>query len=181
MAAIPMQVTDPIAASIYAHYEDVYGSEKQRPYLGASSIGKPCSRALWYGLRWAKAAKFSGRMYRLFQTGHLQEPRVLKDLHAIGCKVEGIDPSTGRQWSFSEESLGHHFAGNCDGVISGVPGGGTKRHILEIKTSSAKAFAILQRDGVKKAKPEHFAQMQIYMHWAGLDRALYFEIGRAHV
>lgn len=178
MVAIPAQISDPVAEAIFAHYQKTYSSEKQRPYLGASSIGKPCSRALWYGLRWAKAAQFSGRMYRLFQTGHLQEPRVLKDLKVIGCKVEGIDPSTGRQWAFSEASLGHHFAGNCDGVVSGVPGGGSKRHILEIKTASAKAFAQLVKDGVQKAKPEHFAQMQIYMHWAGLERALYLAVNK---
>lgn len=178
MAALPQSVTDPVADAIYSHYKAVYGSEKQRPYLGASSIGKPCSRALWYGLRWAKPAQFSGRLYRLFQSGHLQEPRVLKDLHAIGCKVEGVDPKTGRQWSFSEQSLGHHFAGNADGMVTGVPGAVKTKHVLEIKTSSEKQFRIMQKDGVQKAKPEHFAQVQIYMHWSGLTRALYIVVNK---
>jgi hypothetical protein len=178
MAIIPQTVVNPIAEAIYSHYKAVYGSEKSRPYLGASSIGKPCNRAHWYSFHWAKPAQFSGRLYRLFQSGHLQEPRVLKDLRAIGCKVEGIDPATGKQWSFSEESCGHHFAGNLDGVITGVPGAPKTRHVLEIKTSSDKMFKVMLKDGVQKSKPEHYAQMQIYMHWSKCDRALYFVVNK---
>lgn len=178
MATIPQQVTDPIAHAIYEHYKGTYGKDKQRPYLGASSIGKSCSRALWYGFRWAKAPEFSGRMFRLFQSGHLQEPRVVKDLRGIGCQVYEVDPQTGRQWSYSEESLGHHFAGNMDGQVKGVPGAPRTTHVLEIKTSSEKSFRTMQKQGVKEAKPEHFAQMQIYMHWSKLDRALYIMVNK---
>ena len=65
-------------------------------------IGNPCSRALWYGFRWAAQPEFSGRLYRLFQTGHLQEPRVYADLRAAGVTVYDTNPATGQQWSFSE-------------------------------------------------------------------------------
>ena len=178
MAQLPMSVTDPVADDIYSHYEAVYGDEPARGYLGASSIGKPCLRALWYGFHWAKPAKFSGRLYRLFQTGHLQEPRVISDLRGIGCTVREIDPSTGKQWSFSEPTTGHHLAGNADGRLTGVPGATKTEHVLEVKTSSDKYFKIMQRDGVEKAKPEHFAQMQLYMHWSKCTRALYFVVNK---
>lgn len=180
MATIPTEVSDPVAAAIYAHYKSVSGAEKPRGYLGASSIGKSCSRALWYGFRLSKQASFDGRMYRLFQSGHLQEPRVVADLRAIGCTVYDLDPSTGKQWAFSEPATGHHLKGNADGVVLGVPQAPKSAHILEIKTSGTKAFAELQKHGVEKAKPEHFAQMMIYMHWTiarygedGCRRALY--------
>lgn len=180
MATIPDEVSDPVATAIYAHYKSVYGAENPRGYLGASSIGKSCSRALWYGFRWSKQPSFDGRMYRLFQSGHLQEPRVIADLLAIGCTVYNIDPETGKQWSFSEPSTGHHFRGNADGVVLGVPQAPKAAHILEIKTSGTKAFAELQKHGVEKAKPEHFFQMIIYCHWTiarygddGCRRALY--------
>lgn len=180
MATIPTEVSDPVAAAIYAHYKSVSGAEKPRGYLGASSIGKSCSRALWYGFRLSKQASFDGRMYRLFQSGHLQEPRVVADLRAIGCTVYELDPSTGKQWAFSEPATGHHLKGNADGVVLGVPQAPKSAHILEIKTSGTKAFAELQKHGVEKAKPEHFAQMMIYMHWTiarygedGCRRALY--------
>ena len=180
MATIPTEVSDPVAAAIYGHYKLVYGAEKPRGYLGASSIGKPCSRALWYGFRLSKQPSFDGRMYRLFQSGHLQEPRVVADLRAIGCTVYDLDPATGKQWSFTEPATGHHLKGNADGVVLGVPQAPKAAHILEIKTSGTKAFSELKKHGVEQAKPEHFAQMQIYMHWTiarygedGCRRALY--------
>lgn len=180
MAKLPDAVVDPVASAIFAHYKAKHGAESARGYLGASSIGKPCSRALWYGFRWAKPAEFSGRLYRLFQTGHLQEPRVVADLRAIGCEVYEVNPADGKQFSFSEPATGHHFRGNCDGILTGLPGAEKTVHMLEIKTSSDKLFKVLQKEGVEKAKPEHFAQMQIYMKWSldqfgadGCKRALY--------
>ena len=178
MALLPKSVTDPVAEAIYNHYEAVYGSEPARPYLGASTLGKPCSRQQWYSLHWAKPASFPGRLYRVFQTGHLQEPRVYSDLDGIGCKVETIDPATGKQWSYTEPATGGHLKGNCDGKVTGVPGAPKVKHVLEIKTASDKMFKIMQKDGVLKAKPEHFAQMQQYMGWSKCTRALYFVVNK---
>ena len=166
MPKIESSIVDPVAAAIYAHYERKHGSELQRGYLGASAIGKTCKRSLWYSFRWAKRVSFDGRMYRLFQTGHLQEPRVVSDLRGIGCTVFDINPQTGNQYSFTEPATGHHFAGNCDGVLWGLPQAPKAMHMLEVKTASDKAFKTLQTQGVEKSKPEHFFQMQIYMHWS---------------
>ena len=74
------QFSDPIAEAIYEQYEKREATEKARTYLGASIIGKECSRALWYDFRWASREKFDGRMLRLFQTGHLAEGRFVNDL-----------------------------------------------------------------------------------------------------
>ena len=180
MAQLPESVVDPVATAIFAYYQAKHGAEPARGYLGASSIGKSCSRALWYGFRWAKPAQFTGRLYRLFQSGHLQEPRVVADLRAIGCQVYEVNPADGKQFSFSEPATGHHFRGNCDGILTGLPGAEKTVHMLEVKTSSDKLFKVLQTQGVEKAKPEHFKQMQIYMKWSqdqfganGCKRALY--------
>jgi CRISPR/Cas system-associated exonuclease Cas4 (RecB family) len=185
MALLPLAVTDPVADAIFASYKEKYSIEPQRGYVGASSIGQPCTRALWYQFRWAKAPDFSGRLYRLFQSGHLQEPRVNADLRAIGMTVYDVNPATGKQWSFVERSSGGHFRGNCDGIVTGVPQAPVSPHILEVKTSSAKLFAVMQKEGVKKAKPTHYFQMQIYMHWSidlfgkeGCHRALYITVNK---
>jgi len=163
--------TDPIVAAIYEQYEKRGESEKARTYLGASVIGKECKRALWYSFRWATKEKFDGRMLRLFQTGHLEEPRMVADLRAIGAKVYDVNPADGKQFGF----VGHggHARGHMDGCAQGIPSGGQKWHVLEFKTHSAKSFAELKKNGVKKAKPEHYAQMQWYMGKSGMDRALY--------
>jgi len=185
VAALPASVVDPVADAIFAHYKAKYSVEPQRPYLGASVIGKSCSRSLWYGFRWAKAPTFSGRLYRLFQSGHLQEPRVVADLTAIGCSVWAVDPSTGQQWSFVEPSCGGHVKGNCDGILQGLPQAPKAPHVLEVKTSSEKMFNEMKAKGVEASKPEHFAQMQIYMRWTqdmfgadGCHRALYVVVNK---
>ena len=78
MTAIPSPINSTVAA-IYRGYEERSG-EELRPHLGASQIGHPCSRALWYGFRWALAKDFDGRMLRLFETGQLVENRLIRDL-----------------------------------------------------------------------------------------------------
>jgi CRISPR/Cas system-associated exonuclease Cas4 (RecB family) len=185
MAALPQSVVDPVADAIFASYKAKYGAESQRPYLGASAIGKPCLRQHWYSFRWSKPAEFSGRLYRVFQTGHLQEPRIYADLAAIGCTVYDMDPSTGKQWSFVEPSSGNHFKGNADGIVTGLPQAPKSPHVLEIKTASDKMFKEMQKSGVKKAKPEHYAQMQMYMKWSidlygenGCSRAIYIVVNK---
>jgi hypothetical protein len=121
----------------------------------------------------------------VFQSGHLQEPRVYADLAGIGCTVYQINPATGKQWSFSEPDAGHHFQGNADGIITGIPQAPKSPHILEIKTASDKMYKEMQKLGVKKAKPEHYAQMQVYMKWSidefgedGCRRALYLVVNK---
>ena len=57
-----------------------------------------------------------------------------------------------------------------------MPEAPKKRHIAEFKTHSAKSFADLEKNGVEKSKPEHFVQMQAYMHGTKIDRALYVAV-----
>jgi hypothetical protein len=183
MVAIPPKAS-PTLDAIYASYERT--NERPRGYLGASIIGNECARALWYGFRWCSSKQFDGRMMRLFQTGHLQEPRMVEDLRNVGVKVWATNPATGKQWSFSEESLGHHYAGNCDGIAQGVHEAPVAAHVLEFKTHSAKSFSDLIAKGVRASKPTHFAQMQQYMDWsikefgsdAGCYRALYMAVNK---
>jgi len=168
--------TDPIAAAIFEQYKKRGDAELARTYMGGSAIGKECWRALWYGFHLASPTQFNGRMYRLFQTGHLAEPRFCDDLRSIGCTVWECDPATGKQFSYSD--VYGHMRGNLDAVAKGIPTGGGKPHLVEMKTHSDKSFAKLKKDGVKKAKPEHWIQMNTYMGWAGLERALYLAVNK---
>ena len=49
-------------------------------------------------------------------------------------------------------------------------------HVLEFKTHGLKSFRELVAKGVTEAKPQHQAQMQIYMHLTGLTRAMYVAV-----
>lgn len=134
-------------------------------------IGRPCSRELWLMFRWVKRASFSGRMLRLFETGHLEEPRLIQNLRQAGVEVLDVDPATNEQWAVSY--FGGHFRGHADGAAIGIHAAPKTWHLLEFKTHNAKSFAKLQSEGVQKCKPEHFDQMQVYMHGLQLTRAYY--------
>ena len=96
MAALPPPPT-PTLSAIYAAYEAARG-DGFREHLGASLIGKSCERALWYDFRWVTRAQFPGRILRLFETGQLEEARLVRNLRATGATVLDVDPETGRQW-----------------------------------------------------------------------------------
>lgn len=142
-----------------------------RPHLGASMLGHPCDRWLWLSFRWAVIEKFPGRILRLFRRGQNEEAQIVRDLRAIGVDVQ----KTGTQQSRVE--FGSHIAGSIDGIAeSGVPYGDGKRHVLEFKTHSKKSFDDLEENGVKKSKPMHYAQMQVYMLGTKLEQALYVAV-----
>ena len=167
--------------TVTAIYNSYHGKEKdwRRPHLGASQIGTKCVRALWYQFRWAKPPEFPGRILRLFQSGHLQEPRIVNDLRNIGVEVYDTNPyDETEQIHFTDhhkETCGH-FSGSCDGVAIGFPEAPKSWHILEIRTSNTSGFDRTRNKGVLESKPEHYAQMQCYMNWSGIDRAYYFVV-----
>jgi hypothetical protein len=142
--------------------------DRPRPHLGASMLGHACDRWIWLSFRWAAREKFSGRMLRLFRRGHAEEATIMKDLAMIG-----IDFSK-RQ---ANVSFGSHVSGSADAIIEGgVPEAPQTRHIAEFKTHNKKSFDALEKEGVLKAKPEHWGQMQIYMAGTFIERALYVAV-----
>lgn len=172
MAQLPRHEQE-IADKIYAAIE----KENDRPpYLtriGASAIGEECLLSLWYGWRGFSNKKHSGRMLRLFNTGHLQETRVIEDLRKAGYSVWDLDDN-GKQFTYTDST--GHFVVKLDGVIKGVPGAEKSAHVLEIKSHNKKSFDDLFKKGVKEAKPMHYYQMQAGMLYSNIDRALYVSI-----
>ena len=163
MSALP-QAEHTTAGAILQWWEHTQDSG-HRPHLGASLIGHPCDRHLWLTFRWAKAHRWDGRMLRLFDDGKRAEARFVTELRAIGCDVWECDEAG--------DQFRGHFGGSVDAVASGVPEAPKTPHLAEFKTSNDKLFKVLERDGVRKAKPQHYAQMQAYMGLLDLTRALY--------
>lgn len=148
-----------------------------RTHLGASLLGGPCPRKLWYGFRWAFKEQFGGRMLRLFERGQDEELRFYKYLELIGCNVWPIDPATGNQWRIN--FAGGHGGGSTDGIAQGIPDlSPDQKFVIECKTHGEKSFLNLQKEGLCQAKPEHFAQIQIYMVGLGIDRGLYMAVNK---
>ena len=157
-----------ITEKIYQNYVDKAG-DWRRPHLGASVIGKPCKRAIWYNYHWCMEPKTQkdGRMLRLFQTGHREEARIIQELRGNGIQVFSHTPD-GNQIHLQDPQC-PHFSGSVDGVGYGFEddeGNPINEPVLiEIKTMATAGFKRLQAKGVKAEKPEHYAQMQMYMHW----------------
>lgn len=146
-------------------------NEEWRSHLGASVIGNDCARQVWYGFRWAISEKHEGQLLRLFNRGHLEEPRFVALLQMIGCKVWQFD-SNGSQFCIRNGYRGH-FGGSLDAVAEGVPDFPSSPVLAEFKTHSEKSFSTLVEKGVVLAKWEHFVQQQIYMGYFGLPASLY--------
>lgn len=164
----------PTIEAIYRKREERQGNGT-RGHLGASQIGNECERALWYAFRWATQTRHSGRLLRLFETGQLAEARFVADLRSVGVEVHEIGED-GAQ--FSVTACRGHFGGSMDGAALGIIEAPKTWHVLEFKTHSAKSFAYLKAKGVEKSKPAHYAQMQIYMHLSGMDRAFYLAVNK---
>ena len=145
--------------------------EPRRYHLGASIAGHYCDRYIWLTFRWAYKPNFPGRVLRLFRRGQREESTVVDDLRAIGCDVRNTGDNQ------SHVDLGSHVAGSIDGEIrSGLPGAAATEHVLEIKTHNKKSFDDVVKDGVLKSKPQHWAQMQLYMLATSKKRALYYAV-----
>jgi hypothetical protein len=172
MVKLPTAPT-PTVDAIMASYEEAQG-DGFREHLGASLIGKSCERALWYDFHWATRSRHEGRILRLFETGQREEERLVRNLRATGATVLEVDPETGRQ--FRVEAHGGHFGGSLDGIALELREAPKTWHVIEFKTHSAKSFNQLVAKGVVASKPQHAAQMQIYMHLMGLSRAFYLAV-----
>ena len=174
MAELPA-ITSLTREAIFAGYE-ADASDGFRSHLGASLIGKACERALWYDFRWTTKARFDGRVLRLFETGNREEERLVRNLRRTGATVLEVDPETGRQ--FRVQAHGGHFGGSLDGVAIHLLEAPKAWHVLEFKTHSNKSFTDLVAKKVRESKPQHFAQMQIYMHLMGMNRAMYLAVNK---
>lgn len=162
---------------VISHIGDAYdpNNESFRSHMGASVIGKECSRAIWYDFRWFTKSSFNGRMIRLFNRGHLEEARFIAILLTLGCPVYQHD-SKGKQFRVSD--CYGHFGGSCDGIAFNIPDLPNQYILCEFKTHGEKSFLELQKKGVAVAKPEHLIQMNIYMYKMGIPAGLYMAVNK---
>lgn len=150
---------------------------EHRRHLGASKLGSPCARQIWYSFHWARLETFGGQMLRLFDRGEREESRFEGFLKLIGCKTWPLDPSTGKQWRISFGD--GHGGGSADLVAMGIPDlpPGTP-FLTECKTHKNSSFRDLVNNGLCQSKPEHFAQTQVYTVKLGLPAALYMAVNK---
>lgn len=174
MVQIPEQ-GDPTLSAMYKAIED--NQERQnRDYLGASLIGNPCPRQIWYVYNGYPRKDFSAKTLMNFEDGHRTEDLTAERLRM----VEGIELHThkedGSQYGFS--AFGGKFKGHCDGLIRGLKQAPKTIHIWEAKCSAQKKFdefvriraKVGEKNTLKEWNENYYAQAQLYMHFMGHDR-----------
>lgn len=141
-----------------------------RPYLGMSELGHSCNRSLWYSFRWCYEQEISGRINRLFNRGHREEPALIQILESVGLKYSSNQMSLEMAYGYCK--------GHIDGIVTGVPGAPIAKHLVEFKTMNEQSFKQVIKNGVEQSKPIYFAQMQSYMQQAGLNRGLFITVNK---
>ena len=152
-----------------------YYEQGHRNHLGASEVGEPCWRQLWYKFRWVKLERFDGRMMRLFNVGHSAEPRFVTYLRGIGFEVREIDEATGKQ--FRINGANGHYGGSLDGLCKAPARYELSEDIilsLSFKTNNTgQGYDKVSKEALSKAKPKHWAQECQYGYKMGIRYCIY--------
>lgn len=168
---IRRKLADELMHRIDSHCVNLY-DDGPRLHLGASIIGGECPREIWYSFRWVYHKVFSGRMYRLFNRGHLEEKRNLEWLRFIGCKINDLDQD-GKQ--FRIVGTISHFGGSLDAAGFLPPDFDLDEELLfEFKTKKTGAdFNEIKKKGIKVCNWQHYVQMSIYGKSKSIKFAVY--------
>jgi hypothetical protein len=134
------------------------GDDEPRAYIGASSIGNPCERAIWYGLNKPEDKVITTRQLITFEIGKCLEEMTI---HFLLEQLALISP-----WALecNEYPL---FKGNADAII--VNSEREPIAILEIKTAKDSSFNIFKKKGLRLWYPEYYDQIQSYMGMSGIN------------
>jgi hypothetical protein len=173
MVEIPAPIQPTVDAVMQALVEARNANPSYEGYgIGASSLGTPCDRQLWYTLRWASPSEVitEGRKLRIFARGNAAEQRILADLGRV-LTIEEHDPATGKQWRFSRAN--GWIRGKADGRCIGVLEAPKAEHVIEIKCIKAADWRGIAKHGLAKHKPEHWMQLHEGMAALGVERGLY--------
>lgn len=162
---------DPTIHAMKMIAEGRRAAEPRRNYLGASQIGDPCERKIWYEFNGHPRNPMGWQGCFAVEDGYRTEELVIERLRQVpGIKVYGV------QDGFS--ALDDFFQGHIDGKIEGLWQAPKTPHILEVKACNEKKFRELEKaidkhgekDALKHWSVWFYAQAQTYMFQLGFER-----------
>ena len=161
----------------------------RRDYLGGSRLGEECLRRLGYEFHGASedpGSDPSPEVLRIFQRGHDCEARMADYLRKAGFALR-TEKEDGKQFGFY--AAGGKIRGHADGVIVGwmpnpaLDAAGVSSlcwasdldfpMLWENKGLNDKNYKKVVKEGLKKSKPLYYAQIQLYMAYFDVPRALF--------
>jgi hypothetical protein len=154
-------ISDRINAHIDAAFFESRGREAARDYVGASAIGNDCLRAVQLGYMKVPVddGRITGRLLRIFATGHVFEAALGEWLKQAGFALDILDPATQRQFGFS--MLDGEGQGHVDGILRGGPVAMAYPALWECKTLNDKSWQEIKKKGLHVAKPLYAGQIAI--------------------
>jgi len=168
-----MKIPEPEALAIQGLIEQTpreAGRGRPGPHMGCSQLGHPWRQvAVAVVSAWAVQPQFLAASCACSAEARWEEATIVSEPgRAIG---NGLCAPAG---SRARVDFGAHVSGSIDAhhrVLACLQRP-RSRHVAEFKTHSSKSFwPIWRRTGSKKSKPEHFVQMQLYMHGTEIDPA----------
>lgn len=183
MVEIP-DLEDPTITAMKQAAKIEGNKQKKRNYLGASLIGNPCSRQIWYQYKGYEQESFEAETLWNFEDGHRIEDITAARLRRVKGITLWTHDDKGNQYGFMDYN--GQFRGHCDGVILGILQAPKTPHVWENKCSADKKFnefvSVKAKFGdkltLKNWNENYYAQAQLYMHYLKLDRH-YTTVARA--
>ena len=151
---------------------DIFKALSQKPrdelrdYLGASSIGRECERAIYYDYHNAPSLDFDPKIKIAFSVGKQLEHLLLTELEAAGYQVIYPSPSNGMLGFV--DLTNPKFRGHADALLII----NHKQYILEIKTAKSSRFQVFVKSGLRAFSEVYYAQLQSYMGMSGIHRSV---------
>jgi hypothetical protein len=130
--------------------------EDKRDYIGASSIGHPCWRKIWFDYHGYDRGELPIRTRRIFDVGKLLEEYILDQVNLV-TPIKRIKKSfvhVNYPW----------FQGNVDAYLVRIEA------LLEIKTANHASFQQFVNQGLRKWNEQYFGQVQAYMGLSGIPQ-----------
>ncbi len=141
-------------------------SDEPRNYIGASSIGNPCERAIWYGLHRPEAKEVSAQQRMTFEIGKILEKLIKELLRNSGLIIEDNLRTQSEYYLF--------FQGYPDGFFNYK----NSRYILEIKTANDSNFNTFKNKGLRLWNSQYYDQIQSYMGMSGVHKCYLLAINK---
>ena len=163
-----MDLTELINYAIYAKVK-----EPPRHYIGASSIGRACNRAIWYGYNNEPGNDTPSNLQRIFDVGHQLEGLLIDYVELTGLKVER--PSEKNNMLLVKDKEVPELQGHMDGILHIDD---DTRVVLELKTANKSNFQQFQKQGLRAWSESYFAQVQAYMGMSGMSQAVVLAINK---
>ncbi len=182
MAVIPENQATTAAAIFKLHKDKAAAKPHLKKYIAAGTLGHVCSRYTWFQFRSVLTVSIEPRILRLFETGHIEEARVLAELRRlpnIEIYTHAYDGS-GKQ--IAVEYANGHGKGYLDAVARGLPEAPATWHVIDVKTVGAKRLSFLNKcmgesptpgEALRKFSPQYYGQGMLYMGMQNITRALF--------